>query len=78
MPEEYNMTYKHVNNTQANISGLETNPNSAGSLLTVQLAMACGVRPEWLAMEEGPMVNEYSFRPDSPSWMLYRVSDFRD
>lgn len=42
--------------TQANISKLETS-EAQGSIYTVQFATACGVRPEWLASEEGEMLN---------------------
>jgi transcriptional regulator with XRE-family HTH domain len=41
--------------TQQNISLLEAG-EASGSEFTVQLALACGVRPEWLALEQGPMV----------------------
>lgn len=46
------------NITQQAISHLES-PSSNGSEHTVQLAIACGVRPEWLAIGDGPMVDEY-------------------
>lgn len=42
--------------TQANISKLETS-EAQGSIYTVQFATACGVRPEWLAAEDGEMLN---------------------
>lgn len=34
------------------------------SAFVVQLAVACGVRPEWLAMEEGEMVGEFYVRDE--------------
>lgn len=45
-----------VGMSQPNISNLE-NGEATGSEYTVQLAVACGVRPEWLAMEQGEMVD---------------------
>jgi transcriptional regulator with XRE-family HTH domain len=42
--------------TQENISKLERK-KAEGSEFTVQYAIACGVRPEWLAMEQGEMVD---------------------
>lgn len=42
--------------TQENISKLERG-DATGSEFTVQLADACGVRPQWLAMEQGDMVD---------------------
>lgn len=42
--------------TQEGVSKLERT-NAEGSEFTVQYATACGVRPEWLAMEEGEMVD---------------------
>lgn len=43
--------------SQVTISKLERESDS--SSFTVQLAVACGVRPEWLAMEEGEMVDGF-------------------
>ena len=42
--------------SQQTISYLE-NGEATGSEFTVQFAEACGVRPEWLAMEKGDMVD---------------------
>lgn len=42
--------------TQEGVSKLERT-DAEGSEFTVQYATACGVRPEWLAMEEGEMVD---------------------
>lgn len=42
--------------SQVNISKLERS-NADGSEFTVQYATACGVRPEWLAMEQGEMID---------------------
>lgn len=42
--------------TQENISKLERT-DAEGSEFTVHLAVACGVRPEWLALEQGEMVD---------------------
>lgn len=42
--------------SQSNISALERDPKTKGSLHTVKLARACGVNPDWLAYEEGDMV----------------------
>ena len=42
--------------SQVNVSKLERS-NAEGSEFTVQYATACGVRPEWLAMEEGEMID---------------------
>lgn len=44
--------------TQANISYLE-NSDATGSEFTVQIANACGIRPMWLAEEQGDMVDGY-------------------
>lgn len=41
---------------QATISKIERD-DQKGSTEIVQLAVACGVRPEWLAMESGEMVD---------------------
>lgn len=43
-------------NTQANISKLEKG-DATGSESTVQFAIACGVRPEWLATGTGEMTD---------------------
>jgi len=40
--------------TQENVSKLERG-EAEGSEFTVQYARACGVRPEWLALEDGSM-----------------------
>jgi transcriptional regulator with XRE-family HTH domain len=45
--------------SQPNVQILEKSPTATGSEYTVQFAKACGVRPEWLAMEEGDMVDGY-------------------
>lgn len=42
--------------SQVNISKLERG-DAEGSEFTVHYATACGVRPEWLAMEQGEMVD---------------------
>jgi transcriptional regulator with XRE-family HTH domain len=42
--------------TQAGISYLEKG-DATGSEFTVQFAVACGVRPEWLAEEKGEMID---------------------
>jgi transcriptional regulator with XRE-family HTH domain len=42
--------------SQANVSGLETDPNAKGSIFTPQLAAACGVDPLWLATGTGDML----------------------
>ena len=43
---------------QGTISKIERGDTDS-STFTVQLAIACGVRPEWLAVEDGPMIDEY-------------------
>lgn len=43
--------------TQENVSKLERG-TADGSEFTVQYAKACGVRPEWLAMESGEMLDD--------------------
>lgn len=45
-----------VGMSQANISKLEIG-DASGSEFTVQFAVACGVRSEWLAMELGEMTD---------------------
>lgn len=42
---------------QPSLSHLINDPKVTGSEFTVQLAIACGVRPEWLAMEQGEMTD---------------------
>lgn len=42
--------------SQQTISYLE-NSEASGSEFTVQFAEACGVRPQWLAIEQGDMVD---------------------
>ena len=41
---------------QGTISKIERG-DSDSSTFTVELAVACGVRPEWLAMEQGEMID---------------------
>lgn len=43
---------------QGTISKIERG-DADSSTFTVQLAIACGVRPEWLAIEDGPMIDQY-------------------
>ena len=43
---------------QPSLSHLINDPNVTGSEFTVQFANACGVSPEWLAMEQGEMVGQ--------------------
>lgn len=43
--------------SQSNISALERDPKTKGSLHSVKLARACGVTPDWLAYEQGEMVD---------------------
>ena len=45
--------------SQENISKLERSQTANGSEYTVQFAAACGVRPMWLAEEQGDMVDGY-------------------
>ena len=47
---------ERVGVSQANVSKLELGDGS-GSEYTVQFATACGVRPEWLATEQGEMTD---------------------
>lgn len=42
--------------SQANVSGLERDPNTKGSIFTPQIANACGVDPVWLASGRGEMI----------------------
>ncbi len=42
--------------SQVTISKIEREESDSSSF-TVQLAVACGVRPEWLAIEQGEMVD---------------------
>lgn len=54
---------KAVGMAQSTLGELEKKGN--GSQKTTQLAQACGVRPEWLASGEGPMlVNTAPLRPE--------------
>lgn len=55
---------------QATISKIERG-DSKSSTHTVELALACGVRPEWLATGEGEMV----LGPDSPEVKLKQAID---
>lgn len=57
--------------SQSNISALERDPKTKGSLHTVKLARACGVNPDWLAYEEGDMVSaRYTEDPKARAVML--------
>jgi transcriptional regulator with XRE-family HTH domain len=49
--------------TQQTISLIESGTNKE-SAAVVRLAMACGVRPEWLAEEQGDMVDSYHIRDE--------------
>lgn len=59
------MAYKGIDQTElANAAGVSqptihkiVSGKTEASTFTVQLAVACGVRPEWLAMEDGEMVD---------------------
>lgn len=59
------MAYKKIDQTElAKITGISQPTISKivlgyteSSTFTVQLAVTCGVRPEWLAMESGEMVD---------------------
>lgn len=42
--------------SQQTISKIESNKTDSSAFI-VQLAIACGVRPEWLAMEQGEMTD---------------------
>lgn len=55
---------------QVTISKIERG-DSKSSTHTVELALACGVRPEWLATGEGEMV----LGPDSPEVKLKKAID---
>lgn len=44
---------------QPSLSHLINNPNVTGSEYTVKLAMACGVRPQWLDTEDGEMIEAH-------------------
>lgn len=63
--EHANLTQKELSErintacTQENISKLERSMTASGSEYTVQFAQACGVRPMWLAEEQGDMVDGY-------------------
>lgn len=50
---------------QATISKIERG-ESENSTFTVRLAVACGVRPEWLDMEEGPMLGIKGYTTSDP------------
>lgn len=62
---------------QQTISKLERGDQDTSSH-TVHLAVACGVRPQWLAMEEGPMIDTYeSDRPRHTAWkILQEIPDY--
>lgn len=49
---------EHIGISQPAISQLEKG-DGTGSEFTVQFAVRCGVRPEWLATGELPMVNAF-------------------
>jgi len=50
------LAYKSGVGTQENISKLERT-DATGSVFTVQYARACGVSPDWLALEQGEMID---------------------
>lgn len=56
--------------TQANISKLETNPRIKGSIHTLKLAKICGVSPDWLAYEEGEMLDSIYVSDDKLKRLL--------
>ena len=58
--------------TQQAISHLE-NSDATGSEYTVQIALACGVRSEWLAMEVGDMIGNHTLATQPPA--TYQVKD---
>ena len=60
--------------SQSNISALERDPKTKGSLHTVKLAKACGVNPEWLAYEEGEMIPNYIQVEDKKLMKLHRIA----
>jgi transcriptional regulator with XRE-family HTH domain len=44
--------------SQANLAKMESSKSAKGSIYTIFIAKACGVSPEWLANEIGPMLAE--------------------
>lgn len=56
--------------SQSNISALERDPKTKGSLHTVKLARVCGVNPDWLAYEEGEMVDGLYVRDNKLKQLL--------
>jgi len=57
---------------QGTISKIERG-DSESSTFTVHLALACGVRPEWLAMEVGEMTGASTHTAQTPA--TYQVKD---
>lgn len=62
---------------QQTISKIERGDQDTSSH-TVHLAVACGVRPQWLGMEEGPMTDSYTTdRPRQKAMMiLQEIPDY--
>lgn len=48
------------------------------STFTVQLAVACGVRPEWLAMESGEMVDGLYVQDEKIKAGIHLLEQLRD
>lgn len=63
---------------QQAISKIERSNDQDSSLFTVQLALACGVRPEWLALGEGPMVSKVYARDERISHVLRIMEELPD
>lgn len=63
--------------TQENISKLERF-DAEGSEFTVHYALACGVRPAWLAMEEGEMIDGLYVHDEKLKRALLLLQDMPD
>jgi len=59
--------------SQGTISKIERG-DSDESRYVVQLAIVCGVRPEWLALEDGDMLLEHVYKPNSTAGKIYEIA----
>lgn len=62
---------------QGTISKIERG-DSESSTFTVELAVACGVRPEWLAMEQGEMIDGLYVHDEKMKRALLLLQDLPD
>lgn len=80
------MAHKRIDQTKlAEVTGISqptiskiTRGETESSTFTVQLAVACGVRPEWLAMESGEMVDGLYVQDERIKTGVHLLEQLRD